>query len=58
MWTAYRHNTDGVPFNKSEWYLNNHNELGLKPVKVKVVGVWDTVGSLVSPFVLTPPLRE
>lgn len=47
MWKAYRANTDGEPFRKSEWYLNNKERLGLKDVRIKVVGVWDTVGALV-----------
>jgi uncharacterized protein (DUF2235 family) len=47
MWKAYRANTSGEPFRKSAWYLNNKEELGLTDVRVKVVGVWDTVGALV-----------
>ena len=47
MWTAYRANTGGDPFRQSEWYLNNKDKLGLTDVKIKVVGVWDTVGALV-----------
>ena len=47
MWKAYRANVGSVPFRKSEWYLDNRYELGLKDVTVKVVGVWDTVGALV-----------
>jgi uncharacterized protein (DUF2235 family) len=46
MWKAYRANTSGEPFRKSAWYLNNKEELGLMDVRVKVVGVWDTVGAL------------
>jgi uncharacterized protein (DUF2235 family) len=48
MWKKYMGDVSGVPFTKSEWYLDNHEELGLNPVRVKVVGVWDTVGALVS----------
>lgn len=47
MWEAYRANTGGQPFRESKWYLDNKDELGLTNVKVKVVGVWDTVGALV-----------
>jgi uncharacterized protein (DUF2235 family) len=47
MWAAYRANTGGDPFRQSEWYLNNKEQLGLTDVKIKVVGVWDTVGALV-----------
>jgi uncharacterized protein (DUF2235 family) len=49
MWEAYRANTDRAPFRQSEWYRKNEKELGLKDVRVKVVGVWDTVGALVWP---------
>jgi uncharacterized protein (DUF2235 family) len=48
MWTAYRTNTGGEPFRNSTWYRDNKDDLGLMNVKVKVVGVWDTVGALVS----------
>jgi uncharacterized protein (DUF2235 family) len=47
MWKVYRQDTSGTPFTKSEWYLDNKEKLGLKEVRVKVVGVWDTVGALV-----------
>jgi uncharacterized protein (DUF2235 family) len=47
MWTAYRANTGGDPFKNSTWYLDNKGELGLTDAKIKVVGVWDTVGALV-----------
>jgi uncharacterized protein (DUF2235 family) len=47
MWKAYRENIGGVPFRKSEWYLDNKEELGLTDVTIKVIGVWDTVGALV-----------
>ncbi|KAK4034840.1 hypothetical protein C8A01DRAFT_38715 [Parachaetomium inaequale] len=46
MWEAYRNNTSGTPFRKSQWYLRNKDELGLTGVRVKVVGVWVTVGAL------------
>ncbi|KAL5623808.1 hypothetical protein FOBRF1_003058 [Fusarium oxysporum] len=46
MWEAYRANTSGEPFRNSAWYRNNKEELGLMDVRVKVVGVWDTVGAL------------
>lgn len=47
MWKAYRANTSGEPFRKSTWYLDNKEKLCLTDVKIKVVGVWDTVGALV-----------
>ena len=47
LWREYRKGTKNEPFNKSAWYLDNKDELGLKEVRVKVVGVWDTVGALV-----------
>lgn len=47
MWKAYRANTRGEPFGQSQWYMDNKEELDLKNVTVKVVGVWDTVGALV-----------
>lgn len=47
MWKAYCANTGGEPFEKSAWYRANKEELGLTDVRVKVVGVWDTVGALV-----------
>ncbi|PNP61674.1 hypothetical protein FNYG_13591 [Fusarium nygamai] len=46
MWSVYRSNPSGEPFRKSAWYLDNKEELGLTDVRVKVVGVWDTVGGL------------
>ncbi|SPO05472.1 uncharacterized protein DNG_08159 [Cephalotrichum gorgonifer] len=46
MWAAYRANTGGKPFRKSEWYLDNRDELGLTDVTIKVIGVWETVGEL------------
>lgn len=54
MWAAYRANTGGKPFKNSVWYHDNEKELGLgNDVRVKVVGVWDTVGSLVKDPALT-----
>ena len=47
MWKAYRENTSGQSFRESTWYKDNETELGLGKVKVKVVGVWDTVGAMV-----------
>ena len=47
MWKAYRAHTSGERFSQSAWYRDNKKELGLKEVRVKVVGVWDTVGALV-----------
>jgi len=47
MWAAYRSNTAGKSFRNSTWYLENKEKLGLLDVRVKVVGVWDTVGALV-----------
>ncbi|KAH8200896.1 hypothetical protein TruAng_004905 [Truncatella angustata] len=46
MWKAYRANTSGEPFRNTPWYLDNKEKLGLTDVRVKVVGVWDTVGAL------------
>ena len=48
MWKMYMSDVSGVPITESQWYLDNHEELKLSPVRVKVVGVWDTVGALVS----------
>ena len=48
MWKAYRENTDGQAFRKSTWYQQNQGKLRLTTdVRIKVVGVWDTVGALV-----------
>lgn len=48
MWEAYRANLDGQSFRNTTWYLGNKATLGLSDdIKVKVVGVWDTVGALV-----------
>ncbi|KAM0280202.1 hypothetical protein ACHAQH_004159 [Verticillium albo-atrum] len=48
MWSAYRANTGGESFKNSVWYRDNEKELELeKEVRVKLVGVWDTVGALV-----------
>lgn len=48
MWKAYRENTGGQPFRKTTWYQQNQGKLRLEDdVRIKVVGVWDTVGALV-----------
>lgn len=48
MWKAYRENTGGQPFQKTAWYQQNQGKLRLEnDVRIKVVGVWDTVGALV-----------
>jgi uncharacterized protein (DUF2235 family) len=46
MWKAYRANTGGEPFTNSAWYQDHKEKLQLE-VRIKVVGVWDTVGALV-----------
>ncbi|KAJ5150871.1 uncharacterized protein N7482_010123 [Penicillium canariense] len=46
MWKAYRENTNGEPFSKTVWYQQHKDMLRLEDVRIKVVGVWDTVGSL------------
>nr|POF26403.1 uncharacterized protein CFP56_22552 [Quercus suber] len=46
MWEAYRANTNGLDFKSSSWYSVYQPLLNLKEVKVKVIGVWDTVGAL------------
>lgn len=48
LWKAYRNNTGGRPFRESNWYFENAAKLGLKTVHIKAVGVWETVGALVS----------
>jgi uncharacterized protein (DUF2235 family) len=48
MWKAYRENTGGQPFRETAWYQQNKGKLRLEDdVRIKVVGVWDTVGALV-----------
>jgi uncharacterized protein (DUF2235 family) len=48
MWKAYKANTDGEPFSKSAWYQKHKDKLLLSEnIKIKVVGVWETVGALV-----------
>lgn len=48
MWKAYRENTGGQPFRETAWYQQNQGKLRLEnDVRIKVVGVWDTVGALV-----------
>ncbi|KPM39236.1 hypothetical protein AK830_g7343 [Neonectria ditissima] len=46
MWQAYRQHTSGESFKCSTWYRNNAKEVGLSDVRVKIIGVWDTVGAL------------
>ncbi|KAJ6127665.1 hypothetical protein N7523_003277 [Penicillium sp. IBT 18751x] len=47
MWKAYRENTGGQPFQKTAWYQQNQGKLRLEnDVRIKAVGVWDTVGAL------------
>ncbi|EEA28808.1 hypothetical protein TMatcc_002841 [Talaromyces marneffei ATCC 18224] len=47
MWRAYRENTDGNSFTKSTWYQKHKDKLRLtNNLKIKVIGVWDTVGAL------------
>jgi len=50
LWEAYRQNTSGEPFRSSTWYRNYAKELRLIDVRVKIIGVWDTVGALASTF--------
>jgi uncharacterized protein (DUF2235 family) len=48
MWKAYRENTDSEPFKKTLWYQQNKDKLRLtEDLRIKVVGVWDSVGALV-----------
>lgn len=49
MWKAYQANTgEGVgEFRQTKWYRDHAETLGFMDVKVKVIGVWDTVGALV-----------
>lgn len=47
MWAAWRARDNKKPFQESAWYKGNKDQLKLKNVQVKVVGVWDTVGALV-----------
>jgi uncharacterized protein (DUF2235 family) len=47
MWHAYRHNTGGGSFRDTKWYRDHKEELGFTDIRIKVVGVWDTVGALV-----------
>ena len=49
MYAAFQANTDGTAFRKTEWAKKNwdiYSKYLQKDVKIKVVGVWDTVGSL------------
>lgn len=48
MWKVYRENIDGKPLTKSAWYQKHKDKLRLTDsLKIKVIGVWDTVGALV-----------
>lgn len=47
MWKQYRMNTSGESFRNTAWYRDHKKELGFTDIKIKVVGVWDTVGALV-----------
>ena len=49
MWAAWRARDNKKPFQQSSWYRDNQHKFKLHNVQVKVVGVWDTVGALVSP---------
>jgi uncharacterized protein (DUF2235 family) len=46
MWKEYMSN-EKQPFKESTWYKDNEENLGLVHAKIKIVGVFDTVGSLV-----------
>lgn len=49
MYKAFQANTDGTAFRETKWATDNWNLYSKylqKDVKIKVVGVWDTVGSL------------
>ncbi|KAF7515769.1 hypothetical protein G7054_g14425 [Neopestalotiopsis clavispora] len=46
MWKQYRMNTSGGSFRNTAWYRDHKKELGFTDIKIKVVGVWDTVGAL------------
>lgn len=48
MWKAYRARDRAEPFQNSEWYMSNKDIIRLKDIPIKVVGVFDTVGALVS----------
>ena len=47
MWKAYRAHTGDEPFQKTTWYMDNQDKLDFTDARIKVVGVWDTVGALV-----------
>lgn len=56
MWRAYRENTDGNSFTKSTWYQKHKDKLRLtNNLKIKVIGVWDTVGALVCDGMIDAP---
>lgn len=50
MYAAFQANTDGTPFRETKWVERRIGNLTAnifrKYVKIKAVGVWDTVGSL------------
>ncbi|KAI0167662.1 hypothetical protein BJ166DRAFT_590167 [Pestalotiopsis sp. NC0098] len=46
MWKEYRANTGGGSFRDTKWYRDHKEKLGFRDAKVKVIGVWDTVGAL------------
>ena len=49
LWNAYQNNHSGQPFGSSPWYKDNAEKLHLSNnVRIKVIGVWETVGALVS----------
>ncbi|KAH6693470.1 hypothetical protein F5X68DRAFT_247741 [Plectosphaerella plurivora] len=60
MYEAYRNNTGGDPFSSTPWFINHAEAYGLVPnVKIKVVGVWETVGALGVPeWPLTTTLQN
>ena len=49
MWSAYRRRKISQPFTDTKWYRENSEKLKLPSLQtpIKVVGVWETVGSLV-----------
>ncbi|ETS88004.1 hypothetical protein PFICI_01832 [Pestalotiopsis fici W106-1] len=46
MWREYRRNTSGQPFSKTKWFRDHKSQLDFTDIKIKVIGVWDTVGAL------------
>lgn len=48
MWKVYRENSDGKSFTKTAWYQKHKDKLRLTDsLRIKVIGVWETVGALV-----------